>query len=214
MSQDFSKAKIYKLTNDFNDDVFVGATCDTLIKKFSYYKKAVNRDINKDKYPFKLMREIGTDRFRIDLIEEWEASDKQDMRIKLGKYVREIGTLNSKIPGRTAKEYMEDNIDIIKDREKEYREANKDRLKESRKKYREENKDKIQKYSKEYNENNADKIKEWQKQWEEKNKDKRKEQKEEKITCECGCIVRKGQISRHKKNTKHNKLMKQKEEHE
>ncbi len=46
------------------------------------------------------------------------------MRMKLGKYVREIGTLNSKIPGRTVKEYMEENIDIIKDREKEYREAN------------------------------------------------------------------------------------------
>ncbi len=32
MKVDYSKGKIYKITNDYNDDVFVGFTCDTLIK--------------------------------------------------------------------------------------------------------------------------------------------------------------------------------------
>ena len=35
---DFKKGKIYKITNDYNDDVYVGSTCDTLIKRFSYHK--------------------------------------------------------------------------------------------------------------------------------------------------------------------------------
>jgi hypothetical protein len=212
MSQDFSKAKIYKLTNDFNDDVFIGATCDTLIKKFSYYKKAVNREANKDKNPFKLMREIGTARLRIDLIEEWTASDKQEMRMKLGKYTREMGTLNSKISGRTKKEYREDTNEKTKEREKEYREANKEKIKVNRKKYRENNKEKISEYTKEHYINNKDKVKERNKEWEENNKTKREEQKGEKTTCECGCILTKGNMSHHKRTKKHINLMKEKEE--
>ena len=34
-SRDFSQGKIYKITNDYNDDIYVGSTCDTLVKRFS-----------------------------------------------------------------------------------------------------------------------------------------------------------------------------------
>jgi hypothetical protein len=34
MIQDLSKSKIYKITNDYNDDIYIGSTCDTLIKRF------------------------------------------------------------------------------------------------------------------------------------------------------------------------------------
>ena len=30
MKTDYSKGKIYKITNDYNDHVYIGATCDTL----------------------------------------------------------------------------------------------------------------------------------------------------------------------------------------
>jgi hypothetical protein len=46
MPQDFSKAKIYKITNDFDDDVYVGSTCDTLVKsliKDSVYINATQK---------------------------------------------------------------------------------------------------------------------------------------------------------------------------
>ncbi len=42
MSQDFSKGKIYKITNDYNDDVYVGSTCNTLVKLFSAHKNNKN----------------------------------------------------------------------------------------------------------------------------------------------------------------------------
>ena len=34
-SRDFSQGKIYKITNDYNDDIHVGSTCDALVKRFS-----------------------------------------------------------------------------------------------------------------------------------------------------------------------------------
>jgi hypothetical protein len=59
MPQDFSKAKIYKITNDFNDDVYVGSTCDTLVKRFSNHKSDALRDCKKNRPIYKLMNEIG-----------------------------------------------------------------------------------------------------------------------------------------------------------
>ena len=38
MSQDFSKGKIYKITNDYNDEVYIRSTCDTLVRRFSVHK--------------------------------------------------------------------------------------------------------------------------------------------------------------------------------
>ena len=49
MSQDLGKGKIYKITNDYNDDVYVGSTCDTLIKRFSVHKYNSRNDIKKMK---------------------------------------------------------------------------------------------------------------------------------------------------------------------
>ena len=38
MPQDFSKAKICKMTDDCNDDAYVGLTCDFLVKCFNNHK--------------------------------------------------------------------------------------------------------------------------------------------------------------------------------
>ena len=58
MSQDLSKGKIYKITNDYNDDVYVGSTCDLLTKKFSSHKRERNCANRKNSKLYSLMREI------------------------------------------------------------------------------------------------------------------------------------------------------------
>jgi len=174
MSQDFNKSKIYKITNDYNNDVYVGSTCDTLVRRFIRHKAATKNEVNKNRPLYKLMNEIGFERFRIELIEDYPCQDKYQLRQREGHFIREIGTFNKKIEGRTKQEK--------KDKIKEYQQDNKDKIKEYKKEYRQNNKDKIKKYQKEY--------------------------KNEKITCVCGCIIRKSDISRHKQTNKHIELMK------
>ena len=58
-----------------------------------------------------------------------------------------------------------------------------------------------QEYKKEWKEKNKEKIQEQDKIYREKNKDTN-------ITCECGCIVKKQHIARHKKTPKHEELIK------
>ena len=179
MSQDFSKGKIYKITNDYNDDVYVGSTCDTLVKRFSYHKS----DMNKSKYVktplYVLMNEIGNDRFRIELIEDYPCEDKYQLRQREGYYIRQKGTLNRKIECRTKKEY---NI---------------------------ENADKIKKQKQEYNIENADEVKEYKKEYYTKNVEWIKQQKGEKIICECGCEMNKSSLINHRKTQKHLNLLQQ-----
>ena len=118
MIQDYTKAKIYKLTNDYNNDVYIGHTCDTLIKRFSKHKEDSRRESYKHRPLYKLINEIGIERFRIDLIEEWGAKDRQEIKQKEGKYIRGMGTLNNQIEGRTKEEEKEINRHKSKQRKK------------------------------------------------------------------------------------------------
>ena len=71
---------------------------------------------------------------------------------------------------------------------KEYYQANKQNFKEKMKEYKRANKDKIKEYKKEYLRANKEKLKEY---------------KQQKIKCECGSIVRRPDILRHKRTKKH-----------
>ena len=69
----------------------------------------------------------------------------------------------------------------------------------TKKEYKNNNKEKIREQSKIYYENNKDEINEKKKEYYKNNKHKRSE----KITCQCGSIVRKDNIKQHEKSLKH-----------
>ena len=163
MKVDYSQGKIYKITNDYNDDIYIGSTCDTLVKRFSKHKKDINNEEKKHRKLYVLMNEIGFDRFRIQLICDYPCEDKYQLRQKEGEYIRQMGTLNLRIEGRTYTQYNHDN----RDKNREYAKKNYD-----------------------------------------ENKDEINEKRKEKTTCECGCVVARSNLLRHKKLQKHLELIK------
>ena len=136
MSQNFSKGKIYKITNDYNNGVYIGSTCDTLARRFTGHKSKYQLEKNKNRNLYQLMNEIGFNRFRIELIEEYPCDDKYQLRQREGYFIREMGTLNQVIAGRKSKEYYQDNKEDFKERSKI--QEQKETQKETRKSYREE----------------------------------------------------------------------------
>jgi len=76
-----------------------------------------------------------------------------------------------------------------------------------KKEYYKANKEAHNKYSIEYNKKNKEKIAKKNKIYCEVNRDKITEKNKEKTTCECGCIVLRWGLSRHRKTAKHKKLM-------
>ena len=65
-------------------------------------------------------------------------------------------------------------------------------------------------YKKQYRIENKDKNIEYQKHYKFQNKDKLLEQRKQKITCECGCVVSRSHLTRHKTSNKHIKRMEKK----
>jgi len=126
MSQNFSKGKIYKISNDFNDDIYVGSTCDTLTKRFSGHKSSMLDKTKNSTKLYTLMNNVGFDRFRIELIENFPCEDNYQLRQREGYWIRLCGTLNNEIAGRNLKEWYLDNVE----EKREYREQNKEHIKE------------------------------------------------------------------------------------
>ena len=83
------------------------------------------------------------------LIENYFCNSKQELEKREGELIREMGTLNSILVGRTPQEYR----DIHKNEKKEYDnifyEKNKNKILEYKKHYYEKNKDEINRKKKE-----------------------------------------------------------------
>ena len=172
--RNFQNGKIYKITNDFNDSIYIGSTCDTLEKRMIRHK------MDKQKYPnrllYKLMNDIGFSRFRIDLLENFPCSDKYELLQREASYIRQHEKeklLNMEIPNRLYKEWYNDNKEHKKSLTREYYEKNKELISEKSKVYREENTERI------------------------------KLKRSEKYTCECGSHIVKDTLARHKRCQKH-----------
>ena len=208
---DYKNGKIYQILNNVNDDVYVGSTTQPLCKRLYKHKADTKRRNFKI---HKLIREIGEDKFYIELIESYPCNSKEELNAREGHYIRERGTLNMKIAGRTDKAYYKDNKEHIDEYQKRYREANKEFFNHCKKQYYENNKEHIKSYKKQYHKDNQEHLKEVNKQWREINKEHIKEVTEqyrennkerilERINCDiCGCQVIRTNIARHQKTLK------------
>ena len=160
---------------------YVGSTTNFRRRK-NNHKSICNNEKSKDYnlYVYRFIRDTGGwENWDVVILEEVCCENKKELIQKEREWIERLeASLNMCIPNRSKKERM-----------KEYREKNKEHIKEQKKKYYEKNKDKI-------------------KELYEKNKEKINEKKKEKITCECGSIIRKSDLARHKKSGKHLEYLK------
>jgi hypothetical protein len=138
------------------------------------------------------MNEMGFDLFYIELFELYPCNSKIELEKREGEVIREIGTLNEKIAGRTNDEYYKDNLDKYKENHKLYYEENKDKIREQQTEYALEHKEDKQKYDYEYRSTNKDKI---------------KTRRTLRIMCSCGCEIIKDSQARHLRSAKHQELL-------
>ncbi len=171
----YKRGMIYTIRNIKDDAmIYVGSTINNLSKRFDNHKRDCKAGLAVNLYSH-IVDNDWTDWY-IELYEAYPCNNKKELNRREGQVIREIGTINKCIAGRTMKEWHEDNPEY----NKEYRENNADKLKEKRKIYYENNADKVKETRKKYYENNIDKEKEKAKQYREGNADKIKEKKKRK----------------------------------
>jgi hypothetical protein len=210
----YKNGKIYTIRYRGDDSlIYVGSTCLPLYKRWYKHKQTCLNE-NNNRHNLKLYQKIREtndfENWYIELYEEFSCENKEQLLKREGAIIREIGTLNSIIAGRTSEEWRSDNKDHLK----EYREQNKESINEYKKQYKQDNKEKIKEQSKHYYDKNKESINEKTKHYRQENKekikdknktyyDKNKEKIHEKIICECGCVTTKCHMKRHQQTKKH-----------
>ena len=179
--------KIYCRDSEIKD-FYVGST-EHFTERCQKHKKT-GYNTNQTAYNYKLYKFIrangGIDNFIIEPIYECDVEDRYIEEQRWFELLKP--TLNTNYPNRSDKQYRIDNDEY---------------LKEYFKQYRENNKQKILEYAKQYRENNKQKLLEEKKQYYIDNKETLAEKAKIKIECICGSLVRKSDISTHRKTTKH-----------
>ncbi len=190
---DYSKGKIYTI-RCYNDTslIYVGSTTQQLSQRWTDHKQHSTQDINKNRLIYKTIDENGIDSFYIELYEDFPCANKQELQKREGEVMRQIATINMVVPGRTIQEYQKDN---------------KERLNEINRRCYHNNVEKFKERKKEYYENNKEKILEKSKESYLKNRDEIRKKENEKVKCECGCMISRGNLSEHKHTKKHIELM-------
>ena len=189
-----NKGYIYSLTCKNINLVYYGSTTTTLNRRFSCHKSS------KNKCQSKILFQWGD--VKINLIEEIFFDDKKELLEREKYYIDNLECINILKPivskeesKKNKKRYHELNKEILNEKQKQYREANKEIIKEKKKQYREANKEIINEKHKQYREANKEII---------------SERRKKNITCQCGSIFRKGELSRHNKTKKHNEFVQNK----
>jgi hypothetical protein len=175
---DFTKGLIYTIRT--GDNVYVGSTTNFRRRKWEHKSHLYNE--NCKKYNQKIYQKIRENNYEWDMkpYKEYPCGNKTQLEIEEEKVRCELNnTINTNCCGTGLSK-------------SEYQAL-----------YRIINQEKISNNSKYYREVNKDKLAEQQKQNYEKNKDKISKNNKQKVTCECGDILCRSSLLKHKKTKKH-----------
>jgi hypothetical protein len=213
-------SKIYYFYKIYKDEFcYIGSTCDLNNRKIQH-KSACNNENNKlyNRKVYKTIRANGGwDCFTFQVIKQFDNLTEQEARVIERVYIEEFGNLNMVNSIRTKEDekkeqqkYYLNNQNKIKENVKQYQLNNKEKIKLRKHNYYLNNIEQVQ----QYHLNNRDKILERQKKYREdnqeyfiqyrlNNRDILNQKSSQKITCECGCIIRRDSLSKHKKTKIH-----------
>ena len=197
---DYSKGAIYMLepTVEYEaGDVYYGSTTQPLYKRFHTHKTERNKT-QRNTSSKHLFEKYGNN-VKIVLVKAFPCNSKQELFAEEGKYIRENPCVNRCIAGRTRSEYNQDHQEERKEYGKAYAKEHKEERKEYKKAYNQEHKEEIKAYKKAYNQKHKEEIKAYDKVY--------RQEHTQKITCECGCMATKRDLTKHKRTKKHIQLL-------
>ena len=118
---DYKQGKIYSVRCKTDDTlIYIGCTTQSLCERMGKHKYDSTKRPNICFYQY--INDWND--WYIKLYENYPCDNKEQLNKREGEIIREIGTVNKQIAGRTYKEYYEDN----------YYEKNKEKIAEQRKK--------------------------------------------------------------------------------
>lgn len=179
----YQNGVVYKITNSKNSEVYIGSTFMDIEERFVKHKCDAKQRPRLSKF-YTFMNEQGIDNFEIDVVEEYPCESKQQLEKREGEIIREMGTLNQRIAGRSNKEYRN-----------EFREYLREFARENKKKWKINTR-----------EHHLEKERGYKKTYREKHREKLQEKASTKVECECRgqyTLSHKAEDMKSKKHLKH-----------
>ena len=121
LREKLSKAKIYKIIDNTNDNIYIGSTCKTLKTRLSVHKCDYKRFLNGLGGNVKSFDIIRNRDYKIELLEKCDIKTKKELLARERFFIQNNNCVNKYIPG---------NFDDkgCQQYQKDYREANKNEL--------------------------------------------------------------------------------------
>ena len=191
-------------------DEYIGSTLNFTRRKNAHKSRCNNeKDSGYNVYVYKFIREHGG-WYNWDMVEveRYSAQDRADLHTRERFWVEELeSTLNKQIPTRSNDEWITDNKEKMSEYKAGWYQDNKEKLSEKQAERYQNNKEKISEKQAERYQNNKKNIREKQVEYRQNNKKKIAQDRAEKATCECGAIVRKYTLPRHRLSKIHIKFI-------
>ena len=87
----YHNAKIYRIVNDFNDQVYIGSTCQTLAKRLYSHRRDCDKTRQYNGRLYQLVRRHGGwQGFRICLVEEFSCENNDQLRQREQHHIDEL----------------------------------------------------------------------------------------------------------------------------
>ena len=150
-TMDYANGKIYKVLNCINDDVYVGSTCQSLSKRMSTHRARATSKPEQGLL-YAQMKEYGYDKFYIELIEKYPCTSKEELNAKEGEWIRQIGTLNCRVAGRSPAQYRDEHREHKREYHRNHYQQNKEKTLNACKLYRETHRDNATQYYQDHRE--------------------------------------------------------------
>ena len=142
----YQNGKIYTIRSYQTDDVYYGSTTQPLSKRLSMHKRHYKLWQDNKKNYLTSFEIVKYNDCYIELVENYPCNSKAELEKFEGQCIRNNECINKNIPGRSKKQYREDNKDKMDIWYKQYREDNKEKISKQKKQYQEDNKEKIKQH--------------------------------------------------------------------
>jgi P2-related tail formation protein len=97
----FSNGKIYKITCNITNKIYIGATCKTLNARISNHKNDYKRSL-KNKYNYVSSHDIiKNNDYKIELIENYPCNNKKELQEREKYFINTIHCINKYMKNKT-----------------------------------------------------------------------------------------------------------------
>ena len=86
----YTNGKIYQITNNLNDMVYIGSTCLPLRKRWYNHKNEMNYGKGSTRRLFQMAAQIGWDEMRIVLVESYSCDSSDELRRREEYHLQQV----------------------------------------------------------------------------------------------------------------------------